>query len=123
MEKAKYFYRTVIFTRKAGKVALADINDPLETTELEEWLGVVVSLADGKHTLQQLIDFMSRQYQQAPMRLEDTLDSVVERLLEGKMIQLSDEAVELPYYLAAPIEQLDIEKAKALIKEDGYTLH
>jgi len=31
--------------------------------------------------------------------------------------------VQLPYYLAAPIEHLDIEKAKKLIKEDGYTLH
>lgn len=123
MNKAQYFYRTVVFTRKAGKVALADINNPTETTELEDWLGVVVSLADGAHTLQQLIDFMSRQYQQTPERLEDTLDSVVERLLESKMIKLSDTAVELPYYLAAPIEQLDTNKAKELIKEDGYVLH
>ncbi len=39
------------------------------------------------------------------------------------MLKLSETAVELPYYLAAPIEQLDIEKAQKLIKGDGYTVH
>lgn len=123
MNKSQYFYRTVIFTRKAGIVALADINNPQETTKLEEWFGIVISLADGKHTLQELTDFMRQQYQQVPTSLEDTLESVIERLVEGKMIKLSEQAVELPYYLAAPIEQLDIEKAQNLIKEDGYTVH
>lgn len=123
MNKSQYFYRTVIFTRKAGIVALADINNPQETTKLEEWFGVVISLADGKHTLQELTDFMRQQYQQVPTSLEDTLESVIERLIEGNMIKLSEQAVELPYYLAAPIEQLDIEKAQNLIKEDGYSVH
>jgi hypothetical protein len=123
LDKSQYFYRTVIFTRKAGIVALADINNPQESTKLEEWFGVVISLADGKHTLQALTDFMCQQYPKVPASLEDTLESVIERLLEGNMIKLSEEAVELPYYLAAPIEQLDIEKAQILIKEDGYTVH
>ncbi len=123
MDTTQYFYRTVIFTRKAGIVALADINNPQESTKLEEWFGVVISLADGKHTLQELTDFMVKQYQQAPESLDDTLESVIERLLEGNMVKLSKKAVELPYYLAAPIEQLDIEKAQKLIKEDGYTVH
>jgi len=123
LDKSYYFYRTVIFTRKAGIVALADINNPQESTKLEEWFGVVISLADGKHTLQELTDFMRQQYQKAPSSLEDTLESVIERLLEGKMIKLSEKAVELPYYLTAPVEQLNIEKAQTLIKEDGYTVH
>lgn len=123
LNKAKYFYRTVIFTRKAGIVALANIDNPLETTALEQWLGVVISLADGKHTLSQLLDYVSSQYQQVPPNLEDTIESVIERLTESKMLQLSEQAVDLPYYLSAPIEQLDIEKAKKLIKEDGYILH
>lgn len=113
----------MVFTRKAGIVALADINNPQESTKLEEWFGVVISLADGKHTLQELTDFMAQQYQQKPDRLDDTLESVIERLLEGKMLKLSEKAVELPYYLAAPIEQLDIEKAQKLIAEDGYSVH
>ena len=123
MNKSHYFYRTVIFTRKAGIVALADINNPTETTALEEWFGVVISLADGKHTLQELTDFMAKQYPKKPERLDDTLESVIERLVESKMLKLNAQAVELPYYLAAPIEQLDIDKARKLIIEDGYTVH
>ena len=123
LNKSHYFYRTVIFTRKAGIVALADINNPQESTKLEEWFGVVISLADGKHTLQELTDFMRQQYQQVPQSLDDTLESIIERLIEGKMIKLSKEGIELPYYLAAPTEQLDIKKAQQLIKEDGYTAH
>ncbi len=123
LDKLQYFYRTVIFTRKAGIVALADINNPTQTTKLEEWFGVVISLADGKHTLQELTDYMSQQYQQKPERLDDTLESVIERLIESKMLKLSEKAVELPYYLAAPVEQLDIDKAQKLISEDGYTVH
>jgi len=123
LDKSQYFYRTVIFTRKAGIVALADINNPIETTDLEEWFGVVISLADGKHTLQELTDYMAQQYQQKPERLDDTLESVIERLIESKMLKLSEKAIELPYYLAAPIEQLDIDKAQKLIIEDGYTVH
>jgi len=123
LDKSQYFYRTVIFTRKAGIVALADINNPNESTELEEWFGVVISLADGKHTLQELTDFMRQQYQQIPQSLDDTLESVIERLIESKMLKLSEQAIELPYYLAAPIEQLEIKKAQQLIKEDGYTVH
>jgi len=123
LDISQYFYRTVIFTRKAGIVALADINNPQESTELEEWFGVVISLADGKHTLDELTAFMRQQYKQIPTSLDDTLESVIERLIEGKMLKLSEKAVELPYYLAAPIEQLDIDKAHKLIKEDGYTVH
>jgi len=123
LDKSQYFYRTIVFTRKAGIIALADINNPQESTELEEWFGVVISLADGKHTLEELTAFMRQQYQQIPTSLDDTLESVIERLIEGNMIKLSKKAVELPYYLAAPIEQLDIEKAQQLIKEDGYAVH
>ena len=85
-----------------------------------EWLGIVVSLADGQHTIQQMIDYMSKQYREAPVNLEETLHSVVERLEEGKIIQLSKSVVSLPYYLTLPIEELDIEKAKKMIMEDGY---
>jgi len=123
MNNSQYFYRTAIFTRKDNQVALADINQPENTTPLEEWLGLVVSLADGKHSIQELIDYMASRYQQVPDNLEKTLHSVIERLQEGQIIQLSDNAVELPYYLASPIEELDREKALELIKQDGYTQH
>ena len=123
MDKMQYFYRTAIFTRKDNQVALADINYPENTTPLDEWMGIVLSLADGSHTIQELIEYMASRYQQAPDNLNATLESVIERLQEGKLIKLSDKAVELPYYLASPIEELDLEKARRLIKEDGYTVH
>ena len=120
MESTQYFYRNSIFTRKNNQVSLVDINRPNNATHLEEWLGIVVSLADGQHTIQQLIDYVRNRYQKIPESLEKTLHSVIERLEEGKIIQLSDSAVSLPYYLTLPIEELDIEKAKIMIREDGY---
>jgi hypothetical protein len=120
MDNTQYFYRNVIFSSKNNQISLVDINHPDRVTSLEEWLGIVVSLADGQHTIQQMIDYMSKQYREAPVNLEETLHSVVERLEEGKIIQLSKSVVSLPYYLTLPIEELDIEKAKKLIMEDGY---
>ena len=124
MDTSKYFYRNVVFTRKGGKVSLADIHNPEHTTEMEDWLGIVISLADGKHTLQQLIDYMASQYPaSAPKELTSTIESVVERLTEGNMLKLTEEPIELPYYLAEPIEHLSLEVARQKMHEDGYTQH
>ena len=123
METHHYFYRCAVFTRKDNIIALADIYQPNKTSELEKWFGVVISLADGQHTLQELVDYMIKQYDQPPANFEETLDSVIERLVDGKLIKLSEKKIQLPYYLANPIEQLDIEKAKQLMEKDGYTLH
>ncbi|MCP4879264.1 MAG: PqqD family protein [Gammaproteobacteria bacterium] len=120
MDNAQYFYRKVVFTRKNNQIALADINQPDNISPLEDWMGTVISLADGIHTIQELIDYLKQQYEVAPVNLEETLHSVVERLLEGELIQLSDTKVDLPYYLALPIEQLDIEKAKQLMAEEEH---
>lgn len=123
MDNSQYFYRTAIFTRENNQVALVDIDNPQNTMPLDQWVGIVVSLADGKHSIQELIDYMAGRYQQAPDNLEKTLHSVIERLQQGLIIQLSDNAIELPYYLASPIEELDREKVLELIKQDGYAQH
>ena len=122
MDNNQYFYRTVVFTRANNQVALADINNPKSVSPLEDWMGVVVSLADGKHTVQELIDYMSNQYESAPENLKETLHSVLERLIEGGIVLLSKEKIELPYYLASPIENYDIEKAKQEMQKDGYPM-
>ena len=122
MDNNQYFYRTVVFTRANNQVALADINNPKSVSLLEDWMGVVVSLADGKHTVQELIDYMSNQYESAPENLKETLHSVLERLIEGGIVLLSKEKIELPYYLASPIENYDIEKAKQEMQKDGYPM-
>ena len=121
MDNSQYFYRTAVFTQQNNQVALADIEQPDKVSPLEGWMGIVISLADGEHTVQQLIDYISQQYPEPPANIQETLHSVIERLEEGRLLKLWDEKAALPYYLAAPIEQLDVEKARQLIREDGYT--
>jgi len=120
LDNSQYFYRTVIFTRRNNRVALADVYHPEDSTPLDDWLGTVISLADGSHSIQELVDYMGKQYPVQPPDLEKTLHSVIERLQEGNLLKLSDGPVALPYYLSEPIENLDLEKAKKKIKEDGY---
>jgi hypothetical protein len=120
MNNEQYFYRRAIFTRRDNQIALIDINQPDRVTPLDDWLGTVVSLADGHHSIQQLIDYVGSQYAEPPANLQQTLHSVIERLHEGKLIGLSDTAVTLPYYLAEPVEDLDLKVARTQIEEDGF---
>jgi hypothetical protein len=124
LDKSQYFYRTVVFSRLGEQVALADVENPDQRTELEPWFAVVISLADGKHTLQELLDYLAASYRgNVPPDLEKTIDSVIDRLNEGKLLQFSEKPVALPYYLEHPIEEMDLNKAKKLIAEDGYSQH
>lgn len=122
MDNTKYFHRTISFTRKNEQIALVDLHKIDNITPLDEWLGIVVTLADGDHTIQELVDYMTQRYQNPPENLEKTLHSAIERLEEGKIIQLSDKSVELPYYLASPIEELDLEKARAAMLSDAQEM-
>lgn len=122
MNNQHFFYRTAVFSRKEDQIALANINAPGETSPLDDWLGIVFSLADGQHSIGQLFDYMVKQYPQAPTNLEKTLISVIDRLIDGKIIAISDVAIELPYYLSMAVEELDIDKARLLMAEDGYAI-
>ncbi|MDP6051265.1 MAG: hypothetical protein QF879_02845 [Candidatus Latescibacteria bacterium] len=122
MDKSQYFYRAVVFATQEDKVLLVDINNPGEKPPaLEPWLGLIVSLADGRHTIQQLIDHLGGRYDGPPPdNFEETLNSVIKRLTEAKVIKLADESVILPYYLLVPAEKMDLDMAKRLMAEDGY---
>ena len=122
MDKSKYFYRTVVFAKQGDKVMLVDLDNPeQETPPLESWLGLVVSLADGQHTIQQLLDYMTDHYGgKPPDNLEQTIESVFGRLTENEVIKLSDDAHALPYYLSRSADKLDIEMAKQVMADDGY---
>ena len=122
MDKSQYFYRIAVFSMKEDKVSLLDANDlSAKTHPLEPWPGVVVSLADGHHSIQQLIEHLAGQYHGAPpQELERTIESVIERLTETEVLKLADQAVILPYYLSLPVEKLDMEMARRLMTDDGY---
>ena len=120
MDNSQYFYRTISFTRANGQVSLVDIKQVNNVTPLDDWLGTVLSLADGQHTIQELFDFMYGQYPVPPDNLEKTLLSVLERLEQSQLIRFSDETVSLPYYLVAPIEELNLEQAQEMAYKDGY---
>jgi hypothetical protein len=115
LDNAYYFYRNAVFTRKNNQVALVDIEKLDNESALDEWLGIIVSLADGCHTIDQLIKYMTQHYNKAPDNLEKTIHSVLNRLIEGKIVRLSEKPIELPYYLASPVEELDMEKARKLL--------
>ncbi len=119
MDTSQYLYRNVIFSKKGKTISLIDIDKPeIQGQELEPWFGVVLQLADGKHSIEDLFNFLSGQYNgNAPSNLKETVLSVVERLAESKLIVLTEKPTELPYYLSAPYEFLDVEKAKNLLKK------
>jgi hypothetical protein len=119
--RTKYFARTVVFAKREDEVRLVDMHDGSATEPLEPWLGRVFLLADGSHTVQQLIDLVAGQYGATPpANLERTIDSVIERLHDSNVIALSEERVTLPYYLSLPADELDDERANQLMAEDGY---
>ncbi len=100
---------------------LVDMHDASVTEPLDPWLGKVILLADGSHTVGELIEFASRQYSGGPPpTLEATIDSVIDRLAESNTIVLSDEPVALPYYLSLPADEQDPERANRLMAQDNF---
>ena len=124
VDKSSYFYRMLMYKREGDKVFLIDKEKLDETIPLDPWLGVVVSLADGQHSIEQLIDYLGHQYKDTPPdKLEETIESVLGRLLESKAIALSDTPYRLPYYLAVPQEEQNQVAAMEMMVQDGFLKH
>jgi hypothetical protein len=124
MNRSQYISRCVVFSKRGDKVSLIDLYNPdLEPLVYESWLGLVVALADGQHTIQELISYTSQHYANGPPGgLDSTIESAVKRLSETGIVRLSYEPIELPYYLTLPAERLDVPRALHLMAENGYTL-
>jgi hypothetical protein len=125
METSHYFYRNVIFSKQGKTISLIDIYHPKsERKELDSWFGMILQLADGQHTVEQMIQFMGGQYNGIPPKnLRNTLVSVVDRMVKAKLIMLTEEPTDLPYYLSMPYEMLDIDKAKKKIAQDRVDIN
>lgn len=120
MDTSNYFYRNVIFSKQGDQIALIDINNPKnEGQVLEPWLGLVLQLANGQHTIDELYYYLADKYIDArPENLDKTINSIIDRLVNLNFVVLTKEPTELPYYLSQPIELLDVEKAKRLLGQD-----
>ena len=124
LDKSQYFYRAAIYSTKNQEVTLVDLQNPEASPALETWLGMVVSLADGQHTLEELFTYIAGQYgNNKPEGFDKTLESVLERLVDTDAIRYYEKPVDLPYYLATPYEKQDLEKTKRLMLEDGHLKH
>lgn len=117
----KFFARTMVHARRGEDVVLVDMHDATATVPLDPWPGKVLLLADGSHTVRELVAYISAQYGgRPPVNLEATLSSVIDRLRQANAIALTDEPVSLPYYLALPADKQDPAKANRLMLEDGF---
>lgn len=123
MDRTQFISRCVVFSKQGDKVSLIDLHNPDATAHTyEPWLGLVVSLADGQHTIAELIEYLSGHYREgSPEQLGETIESAVERLAETGTIRLTGDSVQLPYYLSEPAERLDVPRALHLMVEDGHT--
>lgn len=123
MQLSNYFYRTLIYSEVKGQVHVYEKVPPYSLIPLDPWLGRVILLADGQHTLQELIDYIASQYQGSiPENYLKTIGSVIERLLESEAITLSETPYNLPYHLAMPKEHQDPAMTERSMKETGYSV-
>ncbi|MCK5881869.1 MAG: hypothetical protein KAG18_08330 [Sinobacterium sp.] len=121
MDTSQYFYRCALFQRTGEKVSLVDPFDRKLTTDLDPWLAMVVSLADGQHTIDELTSYVAGRYPNGqPDNLAKTLHSAIDRLIESKAIMLSASSIELPYYLETPADEHDVDDVKKMMLDDGF---
>ena len=67
MDTKQYFYRNLIFSKKGKAISIVDIHNPKNIKEeLDPWFAMVFQLADGQHTVDQMYQFMTTQYDGTP---------------------------------------------------------
>ncbi|MDH3354554.1 MAG: hypothetical protein OEL79_05000 [Chromatiales bacterium] len=121
MDHAHYFKRNAVYKVEENEISVVDVHENNTITPLDPWMGAVVSLADGQHTIAQLIQHMTAQYPNgAPENLLKTLESVIERLTETDVIELTLRPSILPYYLRLPMDEQDPKEATQLMINDGF---
>jgi hypothetical protein len=121
LNHSHYFSRTTVYRVAGDTVSLIDVHDNNAVTPLDPWMGAVIALADGQHTVAQLMQHMAGQYPNgAPANLAETIGSVIQRLSDSGALKLTPEAVTLPYYLAMPLDAQEPKLATELMVNDGF---
>ncbi len=121
MEHAYYFKRNTVYKVDGDDIAIVDVKQNNTLTPLDPWMARVVLLADGQHTIDQLIQYLSSQYSEgAPSNLEETIESVITRLTESDVIELTMRPTLLPYYLRLPLDEQNPKQATEMMISDGF---
>ncbi len=121
MDHAHYFKRNTVYKVEEDAISVVDVHENNTITPLDPWMGTVVSLADGQHTVGQLIQHMASQYPNgAPDNLVETIESVFKRLTETEVVELTLRPSILPYYLRIPMDEQDPKKATEMMINDGF---
>lgn len=121
LDHTHYFARTTVHRIGGEGVALVDVHDHNAITPLDPWMGAVIALADGQHTIAQLLHHMAGHYPHgAPATLGATIESVLQRLGESGALRVTPAPVTLPYYLALPLDAQEPKLATELMLNDGF---
>jgi len=121
LNHAHYFKRNMVYRIESDSVSAIDVQESNSTIPLEPWMGVIVTLADGQHTIAELIQHMARQYPDgAPENMVDTIESIITRLIKSNIIELTPRPTMLPYYLRVAFDDQDPEEATKKMIQDGF---
>lgn len=121
LEHAYYFKRNTVYKVDGDDISVVDVKDNNNLTALDPWMARIVLLADGQHTIDQLIQHMIAQYPDgAPSNLMETIESVITRLTESEVIELTMRPSLLPYYLRLPMDEQDPKQATEMMIRDGF---
>ena len=121
MEHAHYFKRNTVYKVEGDNVSVVSVQEDNALTHLDPWMAKVVSLADGQHTIDQLIQHLTGLYPDgAPDNLVDTIESIITRLTDSEVIELTTRPSLLPYYLRIPMDEQDPKQATKLMIEDRF---
>ncbi len=121
MDYSHYFKRNTVYKVEQDTVSIVDVNNGNTVTALDPWMGMVVTLADGQHSIDQLIAHMTGQYPEgAPDNLAETIESVITRLTDSEAIEITVRPSILPYYLRLPLDEQDPKEATKMMISDGF---
>jgi hypothetical protein len=121
LEHAHFFKRIAVYKVEGDDVSVVDVQANNVLTPLDPWMARVVLLADGQHTIAQLIQHMAGQYAEgAPENLVETVESVITRLTESDVVELTARPSLLPYYIRLPLDEQDPKEATKLMLKDGF---
>jgi hypothetical protein len=115
-----FFRRKARFDVLNDHIVVADPKQPRMVT-LDSWLELVFQMADGEHTVGQMIAHLGKGYDGGPPAgLDQQIIEIVNNLVQLGFVELVAEGKPLPFYLSQPVSKQDPAAAKAAMMQDGF---